>query len=262
MQRRSRKLAAIAAASWWPPRRCQRRWTRGDRPDTIDLPAGFAPEGVAVGRGGTFYAGSRTDGRIARGTCDVTPRPRCSSPRRTVGGHGAQGRRPPRAALGRRRGAPGRPASTTSTPATASPSTLTDVSLPRPSFINDVVVTRDAAYFTNSQTPGIYKVPISSARRGRAVRAIPLAGRGRPPTTSPDVTNLNGIEATSDGRTLIVVNSLKAPSTRRRSHRGQRPDRPGRRDGDVGDGILLVGRDLLVLETAHDRGANQISSSD
>src|SRR5262245_52352793 len=38
---------------------------RGD--STIDLPDGFAGEGVAVGRGQTFYAGSLADGRIARG---------------------------------------------------------------------------------------------------------------------------------------------------------------------------------------------------
>ena len=35
--------------------------------DTIDLPAGFAGEGVAVGAGNTFYAGSRAGGHIARG---------------------------------------------------------------------------------------------------------------------------------------------------------------------------------------------------
>src|SRR3954462_5612003 len=38
---------------------------RGD--GTIDLPDGFAGEGIAIGRGQTFYAGSVLDGRIARG---------------------------------------------------------------------------------------------------------------------------------------------------------------------------------------------------
>ena len=38
-------------------------------PETIDLPdpENFAGEGVATGRHDTFYAGSRVDGRIARG---------------------------------------------------------------------------------------------------------------------------------------------------------------------------------------------------
>ncbi len=34
---------------------------------TIDLPAGFAGEGISIGAGNTFYAGSLADGRIARG---------------------------------------------------------------------------------------------------------------------------------------------------------------------------------------------------
>ena len=42
----------------------------GQRPDTIDLPAGFVGEGVAVGAHNTWYAGSvfgATGGQIARG---------------------------------------------------------------------------------------------------------------------------------------------------------------------------------------------------
>jgi hypothetical protein len=36
-------------------------------PETIDLPAGFVGEGVAVGAHNTFYAGSVADGRVASG---------------------------------------------------------------------------------------------------------------------------------------------------------------------------------------------------
>ena len=36
-------------------------------PETIELPEGFQGEGVATAQDGTFYAGSRVDGRIARG---------------------------------------------------------------------------------------------------------------------------------------------------------------------------------------------------
>ena len=46
-----------------------------DGPETIDLPAGFAGEGVAVGQLGTFYAGSRVErarrGDSAPGTSEV-----------------------------------------------------------------------------------------------------------------------------------------------------------------------------------------------
>ena len=41
---------------------------RSDRfPSEIDLPAGYFPEGIAVGRGSTFYVGSLADGSIYRG---------------------------------------------------------------------------------------------------------------------------------------------------------------------------------------------------
>lgn len=36
-------------------------------PDTIALPAGFQPEGIASGRGSTFYAGSLANGAIIKG---------------------------------------------------------------------------------------------------------------------------------------------------------------------------------------------------
>src|SRR3712207_3026169 len=36
-------------------------------PDLIKLPNGFEPEGIATGRGTSFYVGSLLDGRIYRG---------------------------------------------------------------------------------------------------------------------------------------------------------------------------------------------------
>lgn len=36
-------------------------------PEVISLPAGFQPEGLEVGRGNTFYAGSVATGAIYRG---------------------------------------------------------------------------------------------------------------------------------------------------------------------------------------------------
>ena len=74
---------------------------RGD--DTIDLPAGFAGEGVAVGAGNTFYAGSLAGGHIARGnlrerTADALGDGTDPLPSRRAGG-----RRPPRSAVGRGR---------------------------------------------------------------------------------------------------------------------------------------------------------------
>lgn len=63
-------LVAVVAAFVLPATAAGAATGRGDdgpRHDTIHLPAGFAGEGVTVGAGNTFCAGSLADGRIARG---------------------------------------------------------------------------------------------------------------------------------------------------------------------------------------------------
>ena len=76
-------------------------------------------------------------------------------------------------------------------------------------FINDVVVTRSAAYFTNSFAPYMYRVPLGPAGRidpSATAEAIELTGDWDQQPGS-FVFNANGIEATSNGKWLIVVNS-------------------------------------------------------
>jgi sugar lactone lactonase YvrE len=71
-------------------------------------------------------------------------------------------------------------------------------------FVNDVVITPQAAYFTDSINPTLYKLPLG---RGAALPAanqvvdIPLTGDF---TTVPGF-NANGISRTPDGRALIIV---------------------------------------------------------
>jgi hypothetical protein len=38
--------------------------TGAKRPDHIDLPNGWQPEGIAIGKGNTFYVGSIPTGRV------------------------------------------------------------------------------------------------------------------------------------------------------------------------------------------------------
>src|SRR5262249_51215638 len=71
-------------------------------------------------------------------------------------------------------------------------------------FINAVGVTKTAAFFTDSSDAAIYKValaadgtPVDTAER------VPLTGAYQPGSGF----NLNGIEATADGQTLIAVQS-------------------------------------------------------
>ncbi len=118
-----------------------------------------------------------------------------------------------------------------------------------PSFINDVVSTRDAAYFTNSMVPELYRVPVS--RRGGVgePETVPLSG---PAGDFDPGFNLNGIDATRDGKTLIVVNSGKGELYTVDAETGASKliDLGG---GTVptGDGILLDGRTLYVLQNGN-----------
>ena len=75
-----------------------------------------------------------------------------------------------------------------------------------PSFVNDVVVTHEAAYFTDSLNPFIYVVPLG---RGGRLPASPTF-IARPLSGDFQMTpgfNLNGIAATPNGKSLIVIQS-------------------------------------------------------
>ena len=72
-----------------------------------------------------------------------------------------------------------------------------------PAFINDVVVTRTAAWFTDSLNAFLYRVPIAADGTLGDATAVPLTG---------DIVyqpgfNVNGIDATPNGETLVIVQS-------------------------------------------------------
>jgi hypothetical protein len=107
-----------------------------------------------------------------------------------------------------------------------------------------VVVTRDAAYFTDSSNPVLYVVPIGHRGRLGHARTLPLTG------ALQDVPgfNANGIEASPDGRTLLVVQSntglLFAVSAK--SGFTRKVDLGGASLLN-GDGLLRRGRTLYVV---------------
>ena len=225
-----------------------------NHPETIDLPAGFAGEGVATGRPGTFYAGSRTDGRIARGdlragTSEVfvaEPLVPAATGLKADLRHNllwVSGAATGKAAVYDLDTGKGVKALEFTTAR---------------SFINDVVVTRDAAYFTNSFTPVIYRVPVSRQGEVGDPETIPLSG---PAAEFVEGFNLNGIEATLDGRTLIVVNSPKGRLYTVDARTGASAEIDlGGATVPTGDGILLVGPALFVLQNGAAEGVeNQIA---
>ena len=76
----------------------------------------------------------------------------------------------------------------------------------------------------------------------------------------PGAFNLNGIEATGNGRTLIVVNSTLGTLYTIDAATGvsEQIDLGGA-TVPTGDGVLLVGGTLLVLQNGAQTGENQIS---
>ncbi len=223
------------------------------RPDTIDLPAGFAGEGVATGAGSTFYAGSVADGRIARGDLRAGTSQVFVSTPIVVPAVGLKADL--RHGLLWVAGGPSGKAAVydlrTAAPVVAL--TLTTA----PSFINDVIVTRAAAYFTNSLSPEIYRVPVSKDGTVGDPQTIALQG---PAGQFVAGFNLNGIAASSDGHALIVVNSATGNlfAVDPTSGNSALIDLGGA-SVPTGDGLLLLGNTLLVLQNGNAPGvANQI----
>jgi hypothetical protein len=167
------------------------------RPDSIPLPVDFQPEGIAVGTGNTFYVGSLRDGDIYRGDL------RSGEGARFVDSTG-------RVAVGMRvdearhwlvvaGGATGH----AWVYDTDDGSTVADLVLGA-SFANDVAITADALYFTETFAPRIYRVPIKPD--GSFGATVPITVTGPAAPIPPDGFGLNGIDSTNRG-SLIVDNT-------------------------------------------------------
>nr|BFE79982.1 hypothetical protein GCM10020093_025830 [Planobispora longispora] len=113
-------------------------------------------------------------------------------------------------------------------------------------FVNDVVLTRDAAWFTDSRSPVLYRLPLG--RRGalpdQAV-TLPLTGD----IVYGTGTNANGIVETPDSRSLLIVQSNTGTLFRVDPATGAatRVDLGGETLAN-GDGLLLLGRTLYVVQ--------------
>ena len=245
---------ALALAMLTAPNRAAAD-SRARLPETIALPNGFRPEGIAIS-GTTIYAGSIPTGAIFQADL-VTGQGSVLVPAQA--GRAAIGLSfDPRTHLLYVAGGPTGAAFVydARTGATVATFQLTTVT---PTFINDQIITRDAVYFTDSRQPVLFKIPLS--RNGRlspdaAVTAIPLGGDFE---QVPDVNNANGIEATADGRALIVVNSALGTLYRVDPRSGDATliDLGGASVPN-GDGLLLRGDSLFVVQNR----LNQIAEID
>jgi sugar lactone lactonase YvrE len=117
-----------------------------------------------------------------------------------------------------------------------------------PTFINDVALTRRAAYFTDSQRQQLYVLRLG--RHGRlpaAARTLPLTGDLQY-DNDPATFELNGIAAAGRGR-LITVQSGTGKLFLVHARTGD-TDEIDLGGGSVvnGDGLLLRGRTLYVVQ--------------
>jgi hypothetical protein len=127
--------------------------------------------------------------------------------------------------------------------------TVYSLAKPGSTFINDGIVTRNAAYFTDSFAPVIYRLPL--AKNGRlpkpkAVETIPLTGDFE--SVAGDF-NANGIESAWRGKVLYVVNSAMGILYQVDPHTGNATE-ISITNGDVtsGDGILFYKGKLYVVQ--------------
>ncbi len=211
-------------------------------PDRIELPDGFMPEGIAVGPGPTAWFGSRADGDIYQ--VDL---------RTGAGAVVSQGPGTPSGGMkSDRRGrlfVAGVPAGAGGVVSTRTGEILASyVFTSGPSFVNDVVLTKRSAWFTDSSNPQLYRVPLG--RHGRLpgashVSALPLSGDWVQGTGFA----ANGITETPDRKALLVVHSTLGELHRvdPRSGVTRRVDLGGVSLVN-GDGMLLDGRTLYVVQ--------------
>jgi sugar lactone lactonase YvrE len=82
---------------------------------------------------------------------------------------------------------------------------------PGASLINDVALTKDGAWFTDSFQAQLYFVPVSRAGvPAPTFRTLGLSGPAAALSPVSGTVNLNGIQATPNGKTLIVAHSANA----------------------------------------------------
>jgi sugar lactone lactonase YvrE len=221
-------------------------------PEIIHLEKGFAPEGITEGIGNTFYYGAINGGAIFRGNyrsgeIDLLVEP---DPNRAAAGMSFDTRSNLLYVAGGFAG----------TAYVYNGYDGTEVAniqlaLPFAGLVNDVTVTRDSVYFTDSFQAVIYRLPLGSdgsLPNPPQVEEIPLSGdfvlvsQPPPPTF---IANANGIVASPDERWLLIVHTQLGQLYRVDPQTGYATlvDLGGA-DLLTGDGLVLRGHTLYVVQ--------------
>lgn len=204
-------------------------------PDVIPLPNGWAPEGIAAGPGNDLYVGSipsggvlKVDARTGK-TTQVVPR---QEGRSAIGIKVDDGR------IYVAGGMTGRAfVYDAKTGATIANVKLADA----PTFVNDVTLTEEKAYFTDSRRPQLYVLD----RETNTATTLPITG-DLVYDDNPNNNEANGIAATPDGKTLYVIQSNTGKLFTVDPQTGRSTFIAG--GFTNGDGILLHGQTLYIVQ--------------
>lgn len=212
-------------------------------PARIDLPNGWAPEGITAGRGTTVFAGSLATGAIWK--ADVrTGVGRILVP--GVEGNGAVGVE--YEARRNRLWVAGGPTGEVRVYNASTGTLLQTYSFSPVGFLNDLVVTRNAVYVTDSGIKQLDVIPLG--RRGSlpapsGVRTLPLSGDIEW-VTGPGQFNANGIVARNGWLILVQSNAGKLFRVNPATGVTRAIDLGGTSVG-FGDGLELHGGTLYVV---------------
>jgi sugar lactone lactonase YvrE len=216
--------------------------------EVVVLPGATAAEGITSGRGATFYAGDLFTGDIFRGNVQHgTVEPFIDAP----AGRMAAGMAFDQstgllfvAGLGTGQGY----VYDTVTGSSVAVYQFADPAVAP--VINDVTLTREGAWFTDSTQPRLYFVPLSGDVPG-GFSTLTVSG---PAAELSGQFNLNGIGATANGTTLVVAHSANASLYTVDPNTGASAPIAGVSVPNV-DGIVLDGHRLWAVQNF----SNQIS---
>jgi sugar lactone lactonase YvrE len=209
--------------------------------EVIVLPGASSAEGIAAGRGTTFYAGDLFlgdifRGDVQRGTAELfvdAPNGRMAVGMAAdvnhdllfvAGGFTGQGY-----VYDTRTGG------TVATYQFASPPAT---------LVNDVALTTAGAWFTDSAQARLYFVPVSATGVPGPFSTLTLSG---PAADTSGEFNLNGIQATPNGRTLVVAHSSNGALYTVDPATGESATIAGVSVPNV-DGIVLEGKRLWAVQ--------------
>ena len=209
--------------------------------DLIVLPGASSTEGIAAGAGSTFYAGDLFLGDIFKGDVRTgtaslfidAPAGRMAVGMAADVSHGLLF-------------VAGGTSGSAYVYDTTSGTSVAAVQLADgpPSFVNDVVVTRGGAWFTDSLRAQLYFLPVSASGGLGSVRTLALSGPAA--GLVGDFIN-NGIAATADGATLVVALSGLGVLNTVDPATGESATITGLSVPSV-DGIHLEGRTVYVVQ--------------